>query len=111
MDSWLPYFDLPPRADIVLAVSLWACVVHFFIRRALSSYRLALIATGLALLSAFLYRLWSQAGHLSPDSLLSMILATYFGQILEYYLIAFLLLAVLGSLFKRNKQKGIFKGH
>ena len=110
MDNWLLYFDFPPKVDIVIALILWVSVAHFFMLQSFSRYRLALMATGLAFVSAFLYRLWSQAGYLSLDSLLSMILATYFGQILEYYIVAFLLLAVFASVFKRNKQKGIFKG-
>jgi hypothetical protein len=110
MDNWFSYFDFPPKADIVLALIIWVSAVYFFLRLSVSLYRLAAIATGLALLSVFLYRLWSQAGHLSLDSLVSMVLATYFGQIFEYYIIAFLLLAVITSVFGRNKQKGIFKG-
>lgn len=110
MVNWSPFFDYPPRADILVAVVIWTSALYIFLRIYMSSYRLAFIATVLSLFSAFIYRLWTQSGYVSLDSLLTMIMSTYFGQILEYYVIALLITKLISSVFKGSNRKGIFKG-
>lgn len=110
MADWLIYIDYPPRLDIVLALVIWGGIFYAYGRQRLSIFRQAAFSASLAIVSAYLYNMWSIAGLISLDSLIKMILATYFGQIFLYYLGALALAWALNSLLASGSKKGIFRG-
>lgn len=105
--DWHQIFDFPPSLITIAIVGSWS-VIAFFSFRSIRTANLSIVVTFLTLITRSFVPVVMGDVQFSIDWILQMVLATSLGAVLSVYIMALIVVTVLGMFIHRGGSQTIF---